>query len=283
MTELSVILTIHNKGWLASTVIDGFIKYTSTPFELVVVYDGCTDNSKNAVESVLKTYSKRPGENKIRNYVEVITPDIHETRANNAGMKSSTGKYAILVQDDMIVNEVGWDKRLMRPMNLWNDVFAVSARNALTHLPGISNLKVIGRIEDDTPRGYYDNLDRNLFRVRQSVNRGPLCLDMEKVKKLNYLDEEFAPSDCDDADICWRAFLNHGWRCGVYPIDYLSDLNWGTARIKAGLYGLGTQNEQSENYKRDFSNRVWKNWCKITEKYGQYFNDVRDEDRIITW
>lgn len=37
MTELSVILTIHNKGWLASTVIDGFIKYTSTPDRKSVV------------------------------------------------------------------------------------------------------------------------------------------------------------------------------------------------------------------------------------------------------
>jgi glycosyltransferase involved in cell wall biosynthesis len=281
--ELSVILTTHNKGWLISTVVDAIIKYTSTPFELIVVYDGCSDNSQHNVQSVLKTYQKRRGENKIQNYLEVNTPDVHETKANNAGMKVAKSKYSILVQDDMVVDEVGWDTRLIQPMKLWKDVFAVSARNALTHLPGISNLKVIGRIEDDTPRGYYDNADRNLFRIRQSVNRGPLCLDMDKVKELNYLDEVYAPSDCDDADICWRAFLNHGWRCGVYPIDYLSDLNWGTARIKAGLYGLGVQNEQSENYKRDFSQRVWENWCKITRKYGQHFSNVLDEDRIVAW
>lgn len=280
--ELSIILTLHNKGWLASTVIDALIKYTSTPFELVVVYDGCTDNSRNAVESVLKTYTTRLGENKIQNYIDIVTPDIHETRANNAGLKSCKGKYAILVQDDMIVNEIGWDKRLMKPMVLWEDVFAVSARNALTHLPGISNFKVIGRIEDDTPRGHYDNIDRNLFRIRDSVNRGPLCLNMEKTKQLDYLDEEFAPSDCDDADISWRAYLNYGWRCGVYPIDYLSDLNWGTARIKSGLYALGIQNEQSENYKKDFSLRVWRNWVKITEKYGKYFGIPKNEDRKVT-
>lgn len=281
--ELSVILTLHNKGWLASTVIDAFIKYTSTPFELVVVYDGCTDNSRHAVESVLKTYTQRLGENKIQNYVDVVTPDVHETKANNTGLRVCKGKYAILVQDDMVVNEVGWDKRLMRPMVLWDDVFAVSARNALTHLPGVSHFKVIGRVEDDTPRGYYDNTDRNLFRIRDSVNRGPLCLSMDKTRELNYLNEEFAPSDCDDADISWRAYLNHGWRCGVYPIDYLSDLNWGTARIKSGLYALGTQNEQSENYKKDFSHRVWANWIKITEKYGKHFGSPHSEDRVVTW
>jgi len=281
--ELSIIVTTHNKGWLISTVIDSLIKYTKTDFDLVVVYDGCTDNSKNNVKSVLNTYQKRIGENKLKNYHEILTPDIHETKANNVGMKAVKTKYAILIQDDMVVNEVGWDIRLIQPMRMWSDVFAVSARNALNHLPGISNLKVIGRIEDNTPRGHYDNSDRNLFRIRHSVNRGPLCLDMEKTRLLNYLDEDYAPSDCDDADICWRAFLQHGWKCGVLPIDYLSDLNWGTARIKAGLYGLGIQNEQSEKYKQDFSRRVWGNWCKITQKYGQYFINTHDEDRIISW
>ena len=74
----------------------------------------------------------------------------------------------------------------MRPIQLWSDVFAVSGRNALTHLPGIANFEVIGRIEDGTPRGHYDNPDRNLFRIRQSVNRGPLGLDMAKTRKLDY-------------------------------------------------------------------------------------------------
>ena len=82
--ELSVVLTIHNKRWLAAAVVDAIVKHTRTPFELVVVYDGCTDTSKDAVESVLETYRKRLGENRIQGYVEVVTPDVHETRANNA-------------------------------------------------------------------------------------------------------------------------------------------------------------------------------------------------------
>lgn len=279
--ELSVILTIHNKGWLASTVVDAIIKNTSTPFELIVVYDGCTDNSRNAVESVIKTYKKRRGENKIQSYFDLVTPDIHETKANNAGLKSCKGKYGILVQDDMVVNETGWDTRLIRPMLMWDDVFAVSARNAFTHLPGIANLQVIGRIEDDTPRGHYDITDRNLFRIRDGVNRGPLCFDMEKIKQINYLDEEFAPSDCDDVDISWRAYLNRGWRCGVYPIDYLSDLNWGTTRIKSGTYSLGIRNEQTQSYQNTYSNYVHRNWVKIHERYGRHFGSIQGEDRVV--
>ncbi|MEI8228641.1 MAG: glycosyltransferase [Planctomycetota bacterium] len=278
--ELSVILTVHNKCWLAATFVDAVVKYTSTPFELVVVYDGCTDTSKDAIQSVLETYPKRLGENRIQGYVEVVTPDVHETMANNAGLRACSGKYAILVQDDMVVNERGWDERLIRPIQLWSDVFAVSGRNALTHLPGIANFEVIGRIEDGTPRGHYDNPDRNLFRIRQSVNRGPLGLDMAKTRKLDYLDESFAPAECDDADICWRAFVHHGWRCGVVPIEYLSDLHWGTMRIKAGQSALGADCVGVESGRKG-RDGVQNNWCKITERYGHFFHDVRDEDRVV--
>jgi glycosyltransferase involved in cell wall biosynthesis len=280
--ELSVILTVHNKCWLAAVVVDAVVKFTRTPFELVVVYDGCTDTSQHAVESVLDTHSKRLGENRIQGYVEVVTPDVHETRANNAGLRACRGRYAILVQDDMVVNECGWDERLMRPMRLWSDVFAVSARNALTHLPGVACFKAIGRIEDGTPRGHYDNPDRNLFRLRQSVNRGPLGLDMEKARALDYLDESFAPAECDDADICWRAFVQHGWRCGVLPVEYLSDLHWGTMRIKAGQSALGSARGGGE---RDGTGSINTrgNWCRITERYGHLFHDAGDEDRLVTW
>lgn len=280
--ELSVILTVHNKCWLAAAVVDAVVKYTRTPFELVVVYDGCTDTSQHAVESVLETHSKRLGENRIQRYVEVVTPDVHETRANNAGLRASRGRYAILVQDDMVVNECGWDERLMRPMRLWSDVFAASARNAITHLPGVACFKVIGRIEDGTPRGHYDNPDRNLFRLRQSVNRGPLGIDMEKARALDYLDESFAPAECDDADICWRAFVQHGWRCGVLPVEYLSDLQWGTMRIKAGQSAVGSARGGGES-DRTGSTDARGNWRRITERYGHLFHDARDEDRMVTW
>ena len=49
----SIILTVHNKGWLIEKVIQNIYKNTVGSYELIVVLDGCTDNSqKDVIEYV---------------------------------------------------------------------------------------------------------------------------------------------------------------------------------------------------------------------------------------
>ena len=43
------------------------------------------------------------------------------------------------------------------------------------------------------------NIPRDIFAVRGTVNRGPLMINLEDLKELNYLDEAFSPQDMDDA------------------------------------------------------------------------------------
>ena len=45
----SIILTVHNKGWLIEKVIQNIYKNTVGSYELIVVLDGCTDNSEEIV------------------------------------------------------------------------------------------------------------------------------------------------------------------------------------------------------------------------------------------
>ena len=41
----SIILTVHNKDYLIKSVIEAIYQYTVGDYELIVVLDGCTDNS----------------------------------------------------------------------------------------------------------------------------------------------------------------------------------------------------------------------------------------------
>ena len=84
-------------------------------YELIVVLDGCTDNSAVVVESVVNDKT-----------TVIETPDVFETKANNAGLKFAEGDYAIIVQDDIIVQEPGWNLRMMEPFEVFDDVFAVT-------------------------------------------------------------------------------------------------------------------------------------------------------------
>ena len=51
-------------------------------------------------------------------------------------------------------------------------------------------------------------------------NRGPLVLKTSLVKKLGFLDEEFAPFELDDVDSWCRAYKEFGLFSSCYPIYY---------------------------------------------------------------
>ena len=87
----SIILTVHNKGWLLPRVLDGIKQNTTGSYELIVVLDGCTDDS----ESILNDFVKSNKDIKIKT---VHTPDVFETKANNAGLKEAEGDKLIIVQ-----------------------------------------------------------------------------------------------------------------------------------------------------------------------------------------
>jgi glycosyltransferase involved in cell wall biosynthesis len=228
----SIILTIHNKEWLVQQVLDGIVKNTRGDYELIIVLDGCTDKSFDVVEDYF--YGKN------HNVIIETTPNVYETKANNVGLKSAKGKYVIIVQDDMIVKEDGWNLRMQKPFDAFDDVFAVTSRTA-HDWEFNPNTKHLGMKEDldncwcdiciHTNHADSTNISRDTFAVRSSVNRGPLMINHEDLKKLNYLDEEFSPQDMDDHDLMYRMHKELNKVCGCYWIDFESKDEWGGTRV----------------------------------------------------
>lgn len=310
---ISVIVCTHNKSWLLASVIDAILKYTVNDFELIIVLDGCSDGSEIKLKTLFvelaygdsydwnnfdeygknKRFDSQWGLYRIKSVKVIKLNNVFETLSNNAGMRacSPLSSHYVLVQDDMVVNEIGWDKRLISPLLNFDDVFLTSARNALNIYPppGCNVRDFAGRSEDGTPRGGLLHDSRNYFYIRDVVNRGPIAFDANKVKSLGYFDESFAPFQWDDAEICFRAYKLYKWKCGVYHIDYLSDLCWGSNRINAGhskaYGGFETTSEIAnnvENY-RKISDTAWsKNFNTICQRYHDLLSAQKhDENRIL--
>lgn len=229
----SFILTVHNKGFLLPRVLESLKRYSSGSYELIIVLDGCTDNS-------IEIAHKFKMDNQFIDIKIIETPDVFETKANNAGLKLATGEIAIIIQDDMVVNESNWNIRLTNPFTTFNDVFAVTANCAHNweinpnskHIhTNINNGYEWSDILNHIDHANKTNTPRNIFRIRQCVNRGPLAINLADLKVLNYLDESFAPLDMDDHDLCFRMSETLGKVVGCYWIDYISEPNWGGTRI----------------------------------------------------
>ena len=90
----SLILTVHNKDWMIKDVMQSIYKNTVGEYELIIILDGCSDNSEEIVLSNLKDNTKI-----------FYADDVFETKANNIGLKKSQGDKVIIIQDDMIINE----------------------------------------------------------------------------------------------------------------------------------------------------------------------------------
>lgn len=231
----SIILTVHNKEWMLEEVLDGIVKHTEGNYELLVVLDGCTDRSFYIVENYF--YKKNI------NHIIITTPDVFETKANNAGLKVAKGEYVIIVQDDMIIREQGWNQRMQKPFDAFDDVFAVTSRTAHNWVlnPDSRHVHMKEHLDNcwsdiviHTDHAEREKFPRDIFAVRASVNRGPLMINHEDLKKLNYLDEEFSPQDMDDHDLMYRMHKELGKVCGCYWINFETKDEWGGTRTGGG-------------------------------------------------
>lgn len=234
--NLSLVLTVHNKDWLIQKQLETLKKTLVTPIEISLIFDGCTDDSFKKFIEWSKTNTEFQSKHLIKTFFE---PNVFETKANNTGLKASTGNYVAIVQDDMLLNENGWFERMLKPF-VMDDVFAVTARTAHDWIYNVNNQheKLAKNLNNcwcdiliHVNHANKTNIDRETFAVRDSANRGPLVLEMSTLEKLNFLDESFSPQDMDDHDLNYRAFKEYGKVAGCYWIDFASEDSWGGTRV----------------------------------------------------
>ena len=233
---ISINLTIHNKGFLIRRVLEAIKKNTIQDFEIVVVLDGCNDESEKEVSQFFK-------ENHFINNVILEAPNVFETKANNMAAKASSGDHIIIIQDDVIINETGWDQRILKPFKAFTDVFAVTGRCAHNWCFNPNSRHIHEDfLRDDNWCDILNHIDhaqrgsigRDVFAVRDSVNRSPLAINHADFETMGYFDEIFAPLDCDDHDLMYRMHKKLRKVCGCCWIEYISQDAWGGTRDQYG-------------------------------------------------
>jgi glycosyltransferase involved in cell wall biosynthesis len=273
---ISVIVCIFNKESIIGRIVKSLFNNSSDLVkEYIFVLDGCTDNSPKIIIDMVKNIPPNT------RYKIIYTDDIFEIRSNNIGIKNATQKYVCIVQDDMEIIEKKWDKRLIQPFLYFNDIFAITSRSALQmdcngHF---FNIK-------EGPVGHNcfkkeNYISRDIVYINQMVNRGPLMMDLDKVKQLNYLDETLPGLlAADDHDLCVKAFQKYGWKCGSYWIQYNSPLDWGSTRTGKNSHILGRHieaniQELARRY-RDF----FINWDPSKNYEERYLKDNNPDGYI---
>jgi glycosyltransferase involved in cell wall biosynthesis len=253
--KITCLLTTHNKQNMIVDVCNGILNNISELTEqIILVFDGCEDKTEELAKKTLKYYNKKID--------FVYTDDVFELKANNAGLRKVENDYVILIQDDMIIKEKDFDRRMLKPFNSFKDVFAVTAQTAHNNREKDGCLYPYN--EADRRNGY----PRHFYGVREIANRGPLMYDYSDVVKLNFFDEELCPNSYDDHDISYRAYENLGKVSGIYWVDYQSEPHWGTGRHKNQLL-------HAEAHRKNMN-------IIINRYYNLLHGKIKNEDRKLT-
>lgn len=236
LPEFSIILTVFNQDRIVGDVLERLLKLTTESWELVVVFDGCTDTSMEVVQNTVHANCK-PGACRNHHLLHVLQirhpVSVFETAANNIGMRAALGQFWVLVQDDMFINEAGWNSHLAVPARIYPDVLAVSARCAhsfglLLDPPTRLNSSV-GRCGRDVEQPFPSAGNTCTFHVRDTSNRGPLLLVGRLMVSLGLFDEVNIMLYNDDHDLMARAW-QQGLVAGYMPVDFHSPLQYGGTR-----------------------------------------------------
>ena len=218
--KVSVTLSIYNKEKTIMEVINyldiALKEYRNA--ELHIIFDGCQDMSEKIVRDF---YSHQ-------NYYEVsfeVTDNIFEIKSNNIGLKKSTGKYCVILQDDNYV----YDKLFLFEAVSFlerNPKAVILGRLGGTNFYpiGTTGLQGLGEISYTDTEVYWrqdaqadPTLSNRVFQV-DTVMRGPLFFRKAFLETYGYLDEAYAPLYNDDMDICFRA-RHYGFSVYYMPMD----------------------------------------------------------------
>lgn len=263
LKRIDIVISIFNQEKIIERILAGVCRNTITPFNLILVFDGCVDQTKPKALAWLK--KNRPAH--MLELISTDAPDVYETKATNIGLKLGKEDYIITIQDDMEIQERGWEVRLTYPIRKYDDVFSTGAY--IAHDPDFDSFKPpIEEYRNARGRKYF-NARRGVFYIRTIAMRSPVAFRADFLRKLDFLNESYAPSTLDEADIQMRAWDQFGLRSGLYWIDYLSKPAWSKSKSKDS-----TMNESS--------NRL-RNITRIREDHPDFFERkvLHSEDRIV--
>lgn len=238
------IITIHNKEWLIERVLNGVERNASSGSVIVPVLDGCSDRS----EEIVRAFAAKSR----FEYRIVLTPDVHEIRSINAGLRVTEPGFCYVLQDDVILDAVDleavtnklWEQENQKlgylsfrmGCQIRKGTLRGRLRTALKTRgaycgPFIEDFNHAVGDGDHFGRGDRILLPYQVCQVDAGV-KSPVCFTPALREICPQLDENLAPYCYDDVDMSLEA-LRAGLRNFVLPFPVESEIEWGGTRKSA--------------------------------------------------
>jgi len=247
---LSLAIPTFNNARVIAECLDSWEMFASTqPVELIVIEDGCRDETPALLEQRASTPWGRA-------HLRVVHEDnVHELRATNRGFREASAPLLMTWQDDIFLR-CGWlVPELIRTFERYPDLGLLSLSRGLNCFPGATPIQSWDDLNDwSRLQSTIGTRPLNWMRLQEVdivirpwvVRRG--CLD-----QVGPLDEAFVPTEWDEADLAFR-IRRAGWKVATHGYE------------RAGAYfhlGSTTVGVLSDKYKA----RVLRNGLLFHERW----------------
>jgi glycosyltransferase involved in cell wall biosynthesis len=267
--NVSVIIPVFNKERIVCSMLDNLIASLTTNYELIIIDDASSDNSKEIINNYLKNKD-------IRHVFISTSVPIFETACDNLGFFIAEGFYLLEIQSDMIIHDKGFDKRMIDALNN-NKFSSVSGRSCHSwfdvlgpKLKIISILKLKSSISlflfGTGAKGYVgENIYNNILvgspllgEVYEADTncRGPWLINKYLLNTIGPLDTDKFFLGYDDLDFNLRG-SELGFRSGYTPVIMSCDKNNSSSfQVKTNknkeIYDYLFKNKSISSFKRIF-------------------------------
>ena len=203
---VSVVIPLYNKEKSIAQTLESVLAQTYTDYEIIVVDDGSTDNSLNAVQEYIHGLEnlQSPISN-IQSPIRLFSkPNGGVASARNLGIEKSRGEYiALLDADDQ------WDTEyLVEQMKMVNDY--PNAAMWGINFAEMSDGKLIRKLATGLPdgfRGYVENYFQMRNRHSDLFCSSSVVIRKNVFEKVGLFDERLKYSE--DIDMWYRIIANY--------------------------------------------------------------------------
>ncbi|MGA7675045.1 MAG: glycosyltransferase [Rhizomicrobium sp.] len=249
--RLSVIIQLFNKKQNIASIIAA-LKHGNAD-EIIVIDDGSRDGAIEILPGLLTG----------KNEFVVRCNDLFEVRTYSRAIDFSRGEIVALLQDDDLPPESGsWMEEAIALFGKYPKLAVLGGFLGLELSfgpPQEPHDRLMARQPAPSAKIAYtlrslgpDKKSHQTFDFIEVINRAPMFVRRSALSVLGGIDQVFAPFQCDDVDLCLKAWLG-GFQVGLYHAPFVHDVGMGGMR----LFNAERIPVQAE-----------RNWRIIAERYG---------------
>lgn len=238
---VSIVTLSWNAPAFTQKALDSIAKYTSEPYEVVVVDNG----SKPETVEMLRAIDDP--------HVRVIynPSNLGYAGGNNQGIAAASGDHVVLLNNDVIVTE-GWLDGLLDPFRRIPGIGITAPRS--NKVVGHQQLPIVNYSDETSLVAFAAERRERWARTGYFADRAIglcLCVDRSVIDQIGGMDERFGMGNFEDDDFCLRA------RAAGYGIYVCDDVF---------IHHFGSQSFAANNV--DYARTMNENWAKFAQKWG---------------